>query len=214
MGKRKADAFQSNIIPKGTRINVKFANGLWYMGTVGNFSLSKQKTHILYDDGDSIWQDLWTSTYVIMPATSQKDVTNNRTSLEMKNVIQDFLKCSVCLDVFSDPVTTMECMHTFCRTCLASSLDFKKKCPVCKTWIINMKHSRPNHGIRELIDTFSDAPAPDCTSAASTSASTSASTPASTPNTPSNPTFRCKKCNGLKSYRSQSCANPCLVLTA
>ncbi|XP_030209470.1 tripartite motif-containing protein 16-like [Gadus morhua] len=44
---------------------------------------------------------------------------------------ENFL-CSICLDVFSSPVTT-PCGHNFCRTCITKFWDeqVKYKCPVC-----------------------------------------------------------------------------------
>uniref|UniRef100_A0A8C5F7U4 Uncharacterized protein n=1 Tax=Gadus morhua TaxID=8049 RepID=A0A8C5F7U4_GADMO len=44
---------------------------------------------------------------------------------------EDF-SCSICLDVFSSPVTT-PCGHNFCRTCITKFWDeqVKYKCPVC-----------------------------------------------------------------------------------
>uniref|UniRef100_A0A8C2GQQ8 Si:dkey-183c6.9 n=1 Tax=Cyprinus carpio TaxID=7962 RepID=A0A8C2GQQ8_CYPCA len=43
------------------------------------------------------------------------------------------LHCSICLDLFSDPVTT-PCGHNFCKTCLDMFWDNCKKCtcPYCK----------------------------------------------------------------------------------
>ncbi|CAL8389322.1 unnamed protein product [Boreogadus saida] len=40
--------------------------------------------------------------------------------------------CSICLDVFSSPVST-PCGHNFCRTCITKFWDeqVKYKCPVC-----------------------------------------------------------------------------------
>ncbi|KAL7875467.1 hypothetical protein AOLI_G00104300 [Acnodon oligacanthus] len=47
---------------------------------------------------------------------------------------EDQLLCSICLDVFTDPVTT-PCGHNFCRVCLKECWDSSSRCqcPVCKT---------------------------------------------------------------------------------
>ncbi|XP_037389779.1 E3 ubiquitin-protein ligase TRIM39-like [Pygocentrus nattereri] len=47
---------------------------------------------------------------------------------------EDQLQCSICLDVFTDPVTT-SCGHNFCRVCLKECWDSSSRCqcPVCKT---------------------------------------------------------------------------------
>ncbi|XP_062849504.1 zinc-binding protein A33-like [Trichomycterus rosablanca] len=46
---------------------------------------------------------------------------------------EDQLQCSICLDVFTDPVTT-PCGHNFCMTCLKEFWDTSSycQCPVCK----------------------------------------------------------------------------------
>ena len=44
---------------------------------------------------------------------------------------QDHLLCAVCLDVFAEPVS-LACGHTFCRHCLAASLELAALCPTCR----------------------------------------------------------------------------------
>lgn len=48
-----------------------------------------------------------------------------------RNVLSE-LDCQVCANIFADPVTT-PCGHTFCRKCLARSLDHSDKCPLCRS---------------------------------------------------------------------------------
>ncbi|XP_026183532.1 E3 ubiquitin-protein ligase TRIM39-like [Mastacembelus armatus] len=43
------------------------------------------------------------------------------------------LTCSICMDIFVDPVTTI-CGHTFCKKCLHFNLMYNdRSCPLCKT---------------------------------------------------------------------------------
>ncbi|XP_062850611.1 E3 ubiquitin-protein ligase TRIM39-like isoform X2 [Trichomycterus rosablanca] len=46
---------------------------------------------------------------------------------------EDQLQCSICLDVFADPVST-SCGHNFCMTCIKECWDTSShcQCPVCK----------------------------------------------------------------------------------
>ena len=45
-------------------------------------------------------------------------------------------RCGICLDVFDDPVSLLHCGHTFCRSCLDSSLaQTGRRCPECRTEI-------------------------------------------------------------------------------
>ncbi|XP_035528791.1 tripartite motif containing 35-28 [Morone saxatilis] len=45
--------------------------------------------------------------------------------------LQQDLTCPVCQGIFRDPVL-LPCSHSFCRDCLQRSLDFNKKCPLCR----------------------------------------------------------------------------------
>mmetsp|Transcript_6652 Transcript_6652/g.24854 ORF Transcript_6652/g.24854 Transcript_6652/m.24854 type:complete len:422 (-) Transcript_6652:235-1500(-) len=44
------------------------------------------------------------------------------------------LRCSICADVFEDPVDTggTPCLHVFCRPCLEPALRLKAACPICR----------------------------------------------------------------------------------
>ncbi|CAL8284651.1 unnamed protein product [Arctogadus glacialis] len=54
---------------------------------------------------------------------------------------EENFSCSICLDVFSSPVTTA-CGHNFCRTCITKFWDeqVQYKCPVCN----EIFHTRPD----------------------------------------------------------------------
>ncbi|KAJ0049738.1 hypothetical protein NL108_000596 [Boleophthalmus pectinirostris] len=47
-------------------------------------------------------------------------------------VSMDQFVCSICLEVFTDPVTT-PCGHSFCRACITQHWDsYRYNCPLCK----------------------------------------------------------------------------------
>uniref|UniRef100_A0A3B3UXS5 RING-type domain-containing protein n=1 Tax=Poecilia latipinna TaxID=48699 RepID=A0A3B3UXS5_9TELE len=64
------------------------------------------------------------------------------------------LTCSICMDIFTDPVTT-PCGHSFCRKCLELSISpyqVNDMCPLCKKHLskppdsylwLNMQHAPP-----------------------------------------------------------------------
>ncbi|CAL8357863.1 unnamed protein product [Boreogadus saida] len=54
---------------------------------------------------------------------------------------EESFSCSICLDVFSSPVTTT-CGHNFCRTCITKFWDeqVQYKCPICN----EIFHTRPD----------------------------------------------------------------------
>uniref|UniRef100_A0A3Q2QIZ2 Ret finger protein-like 4A n=1 Tax=Fundulus heteroclitus TaxID=8078 RepID=A0A3Q2QIZ2_FUNHE len=63
---------------------------------------------------------------------------------------EDQFLCSICLDVFTDPVTT-PCGHNFCQTCITQhwEVNFPFKCPLCK----ELFTSRPQLGkMKKLLD--------------------------------------------------------------
>ncbi|KAL2919657.1 E3 ubiquitin-protein ligase traf7 [Polyrhizophydium stewartii] len=42
------------------------------------------------------------------------------------------LLCPICQDVYTDPVITSGCHHSFCAACIAQSLTFESHCPLCR----------------------------------------------------------------------------------
>ncbi|XP_037389813.1 E3 ubiquitin-protein ligase TRIM39-like [Pygocentrus nattereri] len=68
---------------------------------------------------------------------------------------EDELQCSICLDVFTDPVTT-SCGHNFCRVCLKEYWDSSSRCqcPVCKEEFSKRPELRVNTFISGLAAQF------------------------------------------------------------
>ena len=56
---------------------------------------------------------------------------DSRLSLALVQDIKNLLQCSVCFEVFSQPIS-LPCGHTFCRGCLRSSIRTKSRCPLCR----------------------------------------------------------------------------------
>uniref|UniRef100_A0A3B4BA14 Uncharacterized protein n=1 Tax=Periophthalmus magnuspinnatus TaxID=409849 RepID=A0A3B4BA14_9GOBI len=50
------------------------------------------------------------------------------------SALEDHLLCSICLDLFTDPVST-PCEHIFCRVCITKHWESssERRCPLCKT---------------------------------------------------------------------------------
>ncbi|CAL8312404.1 unnamed protein product [Boreogadus saida] len=68
---------------------------------------------------------------------------------------EENFSCSICLDVFSSPVTT-PCGHNFCRTCITKFWDeqVKYKCPVCNELFNTRPDLRVNILFSEMVDRF------------------------------------------------------------
>ncbi|XP_048036496.1 E3 ubiquitin-protein ligase TRIM39-like isoform X1 [Megalobrama amblycephala] len=65
------------------------------------------------------------------------------------------LQCSICLDVFTDPVST-PCGHNFCKTCLNKCWDNSQtcNCPNCKETFKRKPDLKINATLRELVDHY------------------------------------------------------------
>ncbi|XP_051729659.1 E3 ubiquitin-protein ligase TRIM21-like isoform X2 [Ctenopharyngodon idella] len=65
------------------------------------------------------------------------------------------LQCSICLDVFTDPVTT-PCGHNFCKTCLNKHWDNSQtcNCPYCKETFKIRPDLKINTTLREVVDHY------------------------------------------------------------
>ncbi|XP_056444980.1 E3 ubiquitin-protein ligase TRIM39-like [Gadus chalcogrammus] len=68
---------------------------------------------------------------------------------------EENFSCSICLDVFSSPVST-PCGHNFCRTCITKYWDeqVKYKCPVCNELFNTRPDLRVNILFSEMVDRF------------------------------------------------------------
>ncbi|XP_067228362.1 E3 ubiquitin-protein ligase TRIM39-like [Chanodichthys erythropterus] len=69
--------------------------------------------------------------------------------------LNEELQCSICLEVFTDPVTT-PCGHNFCRTCLSKCWTNKKIgfCPICKERVVRRPDLKINKTLRDLVQHF------------------------------------------------------------
>ncbi|XP_073714972.1 E3 ubiquitin-protein ligase TRIM39-like [Misgurnus anguillicaudatus] len=78
--------------------------------------------------------------------------------LSFSNVsLTEELQCCVCLDVFSDPVTT-PCGHNFCRICLKQCWDNSQiySCPYCKETFSKRPELKINTTLRDLTLIFKE----------------------------------------------------------
>ncbi|XP_030608762.1 E3 ubiquitin-protein ligase TRIM21-like [Archocentrus centrarchus] len=68
---------------------------------------------------------------------------------------EDQFMCSICLDVFTDPVTT-PCGHNFCKTCITQYWDdkFPYRCPLCKKEFYTRPELHINTFISEMVAQF------------------------------------------------------------
>ncbi|KAL1273413.1 hypothetical protein QQF64_029275, partial [Cirrhinus molitorella] len=69
--------------------------------------------------------------------------------------LSEELQCSICLDVFTDPVST-PCGHNFCKTCLNNCWDNSQtcSCPYCNETFKQRPDLKINTTLRELVDHY------------------------------------------------------------
>ncbi|XP_056305494.1 bloodthirsty-related gene family, member 32 [Danio aesculapii] len=75
--------------------------------------------------------------------------------------LNEELQCSICLDVFTDPVTT-PCGHNFCRTCLNKcwTITHTCCCPLCKEEFSKQPDLKVNIALREVVEHFKQQSSP------------------------------------------------------
>uniref|UniRef100_A0A087YK03 Bloodthirsty-related gene family, member 2 n=1 Tax=Poecilia formosa TaxID=48698 RepID=A0A087YK03_POEFO len=68
---------------------------------------------------------------------------------------KDQFLCSICQDVFTDPVST-PCGHNFCKTCITRLWDANVpyKCPLCNEHFASRPQLRVNTLLKEVVDQF------------------------------------------------------------
>ncbi|KAM4612343.1 E3 ubiquitin-protein ligase TRIM11-like [Polymixia lowei] len=69
--------------------------------------------------------------------------------------LQSSFQCSICLDAFTDPVST-PCGHNFCKVCIDSHWDISNdfQCPLCQEGFERRPHLRVNVVLRDLVNQF------------------------------------------------------------
>ncbi|XP_048009853.1 E3 ubiquitin-protein ligase TRIM39-like [Megalobrama amblycephala] len=68
--------------------------------------------------------------------------------------LNEELQCSICLEVFTDPVTT-PCGHNFCRSCLSTNTQ-TYFCPFCKERFSRRPDVKINSTLREVAQHFKE----------------------------------------------------------
>nr|XP_033480668.1 E3 ubiquitin-protein ligase TRIM21-like [Epinephelus lanceolatus]XP_033480669.1 E3 ubiquitin-protein ligase TRIM21-like [Epinephelus lanceolatus] len=112
---------------------------------------------------------------------------------------EDQFRCSICLDVFTDPVST-PCGHNFCKNCITVhwNTNYKCQCPLCKEVFAKKPHLKVNTLFSGMVAQFRQ-------SAQQKASSSSSKQQVSKPGNVS-----CDICTGTKLKALKSCL-VCLV---
>ncbi|XP_018409119.1 PREDICTED: E3 ubiquitin/ISG15 ligase TRIM25-like [Nanorana parkeri] len=76
--------------------------------------------------------------------------------------VTEELNCTICLEIFTDPVT-LRCGHNFCRVCINKSLDTQRasgvySCPECRMEFTKRPALQRNRTLRNIAEHFSSKP--------------------------------------------------------
>ncbi|XP_016116757.1 E3 ubiquitin-protein ligase TRIM39-like [Sinocyclocheilus grahami] len=90
------------------------------------------------------------------PRTTRRQSIDKPPSMPSSSgLLTEGLQCSICLDVFTDPVTT-PCGHNFCKICLNKCWDNSQtcSCPYCKETFKHRPDLKINTTLREVADHY------------------------------------------------------------
>ncbi|XP_076633487.1 uncharacterized protein LOC143347816 [Colletes latitarsis] len=68
--------------------------------------------------------------------------------------LNDQLTCKLCGGYFIDATTIIECLHSFCRSCIVKYLKNNKYCPICEVQVHKSKpllNIRPDHTLQDIV---------------------------------------------------------------
>uniref|UniRef100_A0A8D8YUL4 Polycomb complex protein BMI-1 n=1 Tax=Cacopsylla melanoneura TaxID=428564 RepID=A0A8D8YUL4_9HEMI len=68
--------------------------------------------------------------------------------------LNPFLICVLCKGYYIDATTIVECLHSFCKTCIVKYLQKHKYCPICDVLVYKTKplqNIRPDKRLQNVV---------------------------------------------------------------
>ncbi|XP_047363242.1 uncharacterized protein YMR317W-like isoform X1 [Vespa velutina] len=68
--------------------------------------------------------------------------------------LNEQLTCKLCGGYFIDATTIIECLHSFCRSCIVKYLENNKYCPICEVQVHKSKpllNIRPDYTLQDIV---------------------------------------------------------------
>lgn len=105
----------------------------------------------------SIEEEATKTTTTTTTTTTTKEQVVIQKLVSPKNVLENLLVCSICLDIFKDPVCS-PCGHTYCKSCCEGLVNIRggnssSKCPLCRN-LFFLCQLRPNFVVKEIVDVY------------------------------------------------------------
>lgn len=70
---------------------------------------------------------------------------------QIEQLIKDVFRCSICLNIFEEPVNIKNCLHKFCKKCIEEyNRKFKKECVICRKFIETRRHKREDQTMAKI----------------------------------------------------------------
>ena len=82
----------------------------------------------------------------------------NENEMEISNekidkIIKEILRCSICYEIFEDPVNIKNCLHKFCKKCIGDyNRKFKKECALCRHQVETKRLMKDDDKIKQIIE--------------------------------------------------------------
>jgi E3 ubiquitin-protein ligase RAD18 len=70
--------------------------------------------------------------------------------------LDTLLRCLICREYYTAPLSISSCSHTFCAECLYSSLKVAKKCPSCRAEA-DEGRLKKNNALEDVVRGWKDA---------------------------------------------------------
>ena len=88
----------------------------------------------------------------------QPRIILNENEMEISNekidkIIKEILRCSICYEIFEDPVNIKNCLHKFCKKCIGDyNRKFKKECALCRHQVETKRLMKDDDKIKQIIE--------------------------------------------------------------
>ena len=76
---------------------------------------------------------------------------NMSSLLSMRNVMHETLCCTICFELFKEPVTLTSCGHNFCNVCITDWIQRNATCAICRQHC-QLHNLIPSFTIKEMVD--------------------------------------------------------------
>ena len=72
---------------------------------------------------------------------------------KIDKIIKEILRCSICYEIFEDPVNIKNCLHKFCKKCIGDyNRKFKKECALCRHQVETKRLMKDDDKIKQIIE--------------------------------------------------------------